>query len=111
MLRRRRELGAGDRRTPPGTPRLWFSSVVYRDRIWVLGGWSNNPVEELGRRLVLAGRQGPGRSSESNGVWKERHEHSAYVFQDKIWVAGGHAQPLSSEVWSLEVPKEWFKDK
>jgi hypothetical protein len=42
--------------------------------------------------------------------WKERHEHSAYVFQDKIWVAGGHAQPLSSEVWSLEVPESWFQD-
>ena len=26
---------------------------------------------------------------------------------DKIWVAGGHAQPLSSEVWSLELPKDW----
>lgn len=26
------------------SPRLWFSSAVYRDRIWVLGGWSNNPA-------------------------------------------------------------------
>ena len=43
-------------------------------------------------------------------VWKERHEHSAYVFQDKIWVAGGHAQPLSNEVWSLEIPKDWFEE-
>ena len=25
-------------------------------------------------------------------------------------LAGGHARPLSSEVWSLEVPKDWFKD-
>ena len=42
--------------------------------------------------------------------WKERHEHSAYVFQDKIWVAGGHAQPRSSDVWSLEISRDWFKD-
>ena len=34
-----------------------------------------------------------------------------YVLQDRIWVAAGHAKPLSSEVWSLEVPKDWFKDK
>ena len=45
----------------------------------------------------------------SNVVWKEHHEHSAYVLHDKIWVAGGHAQPLSSEVWSLEVPREGFE--
>ena len=47
----------------------------------------------------------------SGVIWKARHEHSAYVFQDKIWVVGGHAQPLSSEVWSLQVPDSWFRDR
>ena len=32
-------------------------------------------------------------------------------FHDRLWVAGGHAQPLSSEVWSLHVPPDWFKDR
>ena len=45
----------------------------------------------------------------SKVVWKERHEHSTYVLHDKIWVVGGHAQPLSSEVWSLEAPREEFQ--
>jgi hypothetical protein len=45
----------------------------------------------------------------SNVTWKERHEHSTYVFQDKIWVAGGHAKPLNSEVWTLELPKDFGK--
>ncbi|MBM4046446.1 MAG: galactose oxidase, partial [Planctomycetes bacterium] len=43
-------------------------------------------------------------------IWKARHEHSAYVFKDKIWVAGGEATPLNSEVWSLEIPPGWFGD-
>ena len=43
-------------------------------------------------------------------IWKKRHEHSAYVFQDRIWVAGGHAEPLNSEVWSLEIPDAWLED-
>ncbi len=30
------------------SPRLWFSSVVYRDHIWMLGGWSNNPSKNWG---------------------------------------------------------------
>ena len=30
------------------SPRLWFSTAVYRDKLWVLGGWSNNPSKNWG---------------------------------------------------------------
>ena len=94
----------------PWSPRIWFSSVVYRNRIWVLGGWSKEPSKNWGD--VWYSKDGKTwHEFKSDVTWKERHEHSAYVFQDKIWVAGGHAQPLSSEVWSLEVPKDYFKDE
>ena len=87
----------------PWHPRLWFSAVVYRDHMWVLGGWSNNPSKNWGD--VWYSKNGrEWKKLESAVSWKERHEHSAYVFQDKIWIAGGHAQPLSSEVWSLTLP-------
>ncbi len=93
----------------PWGARLWFSSVAYRDRLWVLGGWQNNPSKNWGD--VWYTKDGKNWKELKSGVcWKERHEHSTYVFQDKIWVAGGHAQPLSSEVWSLEVPKDWFSE-
>jgi hypothetical protein len=92
----------------PWTPRIWFSAVVYRDRMWVLGGWSNNPSKNWGD--VWYSRDGMDWTKlRSNVVWKERHEHSTYVLRDKIWVAGGHAQPLSSEVWSLEIPRDRFE--
>lgn len=92
----------------PWSPRIWFSSVVYRDHLWVLGGWSNNPSKNW--QDVWYSRNGKDwKELKSETIWKERHEHSAYVFQDKIWIAGGHAQPLSSEVWSLEIPADWFK--
>ena len=88
------------------SPRLWFSAVVYRNAIWVLGGWSNNPSKNWGDVWYSKdGRQWT--QFKSRVVWKERHEHSSYVFQDKIWVAGGHAKPLNSEVWSLQLPKNW----
>lgn len=94
----------------PWPPRLWFSSVVYRDHIWVLGGWSNNPSRNWAD--VWYSQNGRDWKQWKSAVtWKERHEHSAYVFQDKIWIAGGHAQPLSSEVWSLFVPPDWFPKK
>ena len=92
----------------PWHPRLWFSAAVYRDRLWVLGGWSNNPAKNWGD--VWYSKNG----SEwiqlrADKIWKERHEPSVFVFQDKLWVAGGHAQPLNSEVWSLELPPAFFK--
>lgn len=90
--------------------RLWFSSVVYRDRMWVLGGWSNQPSTNWGD--VWYSQDGKDwKQLKSDVIWKERHEHSAFVFQDKIWVAGGHARPLSSEVWSLDIPETWFQGK
>lgn len=90
----------------PWPARLWFSSVVYRDHLWVLGGWSNHPSQNWGD--VWYSRNGRDwKRLKTAATWKERHEHSAFVFQDRIWVAGGHAQPLSSEVWSLELPKDW----
>ena len=77
--------------------------------MWVLGGWSNNPSKNWGD--VWHSQDGKDwKQLKSKVIWKERHEHSAYVFQDKIWVAGGHAQPLISEVWSLEIPPNWFAD-
>jgi len=94
----------------PWHPRLWFASVVYRDRMWVLGGWSNNPSRNWGD--VWHSQDGRDwQQLSSDMIWKERHEHSAFVFQDKIWIAGGHAQPLSSEVWSLELPPGWLADE
>lgn len=97
-------------KSAPWHSRLWFSSVVYRDQMWVIGGWSNNPSTNWGD--VWHSRDGKNwKQLKSDVIWKERHEHSAYVFQDKIWVAGGHAKPLNSEVWSLSLDKEWSGDK
>lgn len=92
----------------PWHERLWFSSVVYRNRIWVLGGWSNNPSQNWGDVWYSANGK-DWTELKSQTIWKARHEHSAFVFQDRLWIAGGHAQPLSSEVWSLEVPEDWFE--
>ncbi|MFN9270580.1 MAG: hypothetical protein ACK5V1_18350 [Planctomycetaceae bacterium] len=87
------------------SPRLWFSAVPYRERLWVLGGWSNQPSRNWGD--CWYSRDGTEwKEWKSEQKWKERHEHSAYVFRDRLWIAGGHAQPLSSEVWSLEIPPD-----
>jgi hypothetical protein len=79
---------------------------VYRDRMWLLGGWSNNPASNWNDVWHSAdGKTWTELKTET--VWAKRHEHSAYVFQDKMWVVAGHAQPLRNDVWSLELPKGW----
>jgi hypothetical protein len=92
------------------SPRLWFTSAVYRDRMWVLGGWSNEPARNWGDVWSSADGQ-HWESLPTARCWKERHEHSTFVFQDRLWVVGGHAQPLNSEVWSLSIPPDWFAAK
>jgi hypothetical protein len=78
--------------------------------MWVLGGWSNGPSRNWDD--VWHSQDGKDwHALKSSHVWKARHEPSAFVFQDKIWIAGGHAQPLSSEVWSLDFPPDWFRGK
>jgi hypothetical protein len=92
----------------PWHERLWFSSVVYRDHIWIMGGWSNNPYKNWSD--VWYSKDGKNWSElKSEVVWKGRHEHSAFVFQDKIWVAGGMTPPLTNDVWSLFIPEKWLK--
>jgi len=92
----------------PWHERIWFSSVVYRDRIWLLGGWSNNPYKNWND--VWYSKDGKlWEKFESSPIWKERHEPSAFVFQDKIWIAGGMVPPLTNDIWSLYIPKNWFE--
>jgi hypothetical protein len=90
----------------PWHQRLWFNSVVYRDRIWVMGGWSNNPYKN--HDDVWSSKDGKNwEKFQSKTVWKGRHEASAFVFKDKIWIAGGMTPPLVNDVWSLKLPKDW----
>ena len=90
----------------PWHERLWFNSVVYRDHIWVMGGWSNNPYKN--HQDVWFTKDGKTwEEYKSDKVWKERHEASTFVFKDKIWIAGGMNPPLVNDVWSLRLPEDW----
>ncbi len=93
----------------PWKPRMWFSLVVYRNRMWMFGGWSRATGNFNDVWYTKDGKNWS--ELKSDVIWKQRHAQSAYVFRDKIWLAGGHAEPLNSEVWSLEIPEDWFGDR
>ena len=90
----------------PWHDRLWFSSVVYRGRLWLMGGWSNHPYKNWNDVWYTSdGKEW--QQLKSDVVWEGRHEHSAFVFNDKIWVTGGLVPPLQNDVWSLTLPTDW----
>ena len=94
----------------PWHERIWFSTVVYRNRIFIMGGWSNNPYKNWSD--VWYTKDGKEwKQIKSDVCWKERHELSAFVFRDKIWIAGGMNPPLVNDVWSLEINENWFDDE
>jgi hypothetical protein len=90
----------------PWSPRIWFSSVVYRNCMWVIGGWSDKPSRDFND--VFFSKNGREWTQlKTHNSFSKRHEHSTLVFKDKIWVLGGHARPLNSEVWSLWLPQSF----
>ncbi|MEY4939557.1 MAG: hypothetical protein RIQ93_1292 [Verrucomicrobiota bacterium] len=92
----------------PWHPRMWFSALVYRDRLWVLGGWSNEPSQNW-NDVWYTEDGAHWEQLKTEVTWSPRHEHSGYVLADKIFIAGGNARPLQNDVWSLALPSDWGK--
>ncbi len=64
------------------------TSVVYKDRIWLLSGW--NTQKNKGLKDVWWSRDGEHWSKTSEDTpWLGREDHTSIVFQDKIWIMGG----------------------
>ena len=103
----------------PGSSVGWLGrnghgSVVFRGRIWILGGggdvmkkyndvWSSvdgiNWVEESARPGVIVG-------------WLGRNGHSSVVFRNKIWILGGFTDMMGylDDVWSSTDGRKWVKE-
>lgn len=90
--------------TAPWPARIWSSCVVYRNRIFLIGGFRAQPKwENLGD--VWYSDDGENwRQLETETNWSPRHEYSPYVFDGKLWVVAGNSWPLQNDVWSLEIP-------
>jgi hypothetical protein len=88
----------------PWPARIWSSCVVYRDRIFLLGGFRAQPQWENLSDVWYSsdGKNWHQLQTETNP--SARHEHSPYVFDGKLWVVAGNSWPLLNDVWSLEIP-------
>ena len=74
--------------------------------MWLLGGWANDPYRNFDDVWYSAdGVQWHQLKTET--IWSPRHEHSVWVFDDRIWLAAGNAWPLVNDGWSLHRPEHW----
>jgi peptidoglycan/xylan/chitin deacetylase (PgdA/CDA1 family) len=97
-------------------PRDSSGEVVYKDRLWLLGGWFDSfsaPPRDVwsspnGATWTLATKNAP---------WKSSDLPMALSFDGRMWLMGGWfngrlpGHSASREVWSLEIPKDWFDDR
>jgi hypothetical protein len=90
----------------PWSPRIWFSSVVHRNRMWLLGGWSNKPSKNWNDVWHTADGV-KWEELKTDTIWSKRHEQSHYVFKDSVWIVAGNPWPLTNDVWHLELPAGW----
>jgi len=85
---------------------MWHAVVVYRDRLWLLGGWNREDGNFGDVRCSDDGAEWT--QVTADVVWSPRHEHSALVHDDRIWVIAGCGEDLGSQVWSLHTPTDFF---
>jgi hypothetical protein len=84
-------------------PRIWNSAIVYKNRLWMMGGFRAEPTWNNFNDVWFSADGAEWNQLASEEVWSPRHEFSAYVFDDKLWVVGGNAWPLQNDTWYLEI--------
>ena len=89
--------------TPATTDAAWsarynHSSVVFDDKIWVLGGQANSIKND-----VWYSTDGKSWSEIStSNIWDTRKNHTSVVFKDTIWVLGGRDDIANkNDIWFL----------
>jgi hypothetical protein len=99
------------------TPKAAFSqraghvSVVFNDKIWVIGG---NSTPTNFKNDVWYSSDGKNWHLATNSAsFHPRSDHSAVVFDGKIWIIGGawtdENSHFLSDVWYSENGSEWFR--
>ena len=83
--------------------RMWHSCAAYAGRLWLFGGFEAEPEWVNFDDTWYSADGESWERFPSPSHWSPRHEISAYVFDDKLWVVGGNAWPLQNDVWTLEV--------
>ncbi|MHB8736840.1 MAG: thioredoxin family protein [Terriglobales bacterium] len=104
-------------------PRDGAGALVFRDRMWLLGGWNPNDKRHFPRITsndVWSSHDGAAWRLEKpnsfvdqfdpSGDWEGRHTGGYVVYKDKMWIIGGDANQkhYQNDVWNSADGKTWF---
>jgi hypothetical protein len=89
------------------TSRMGHGCVVFKDKIWILGGFGEN-----GKTLNDVWSFDPKEGFKPHGParWPPRCMFAAAVFGEKIWIYGGATAPLADcldDMWTSEDGEHW----
>jgi hypothetical protein len=83
--------------------------VVYRGRLWLVGGSSVHP-NQTSNKVWSFDPSIPAWKQEKDAPFPARMGHSCVVFQDRIWVLGGVSKNRSlQDVWSYGEQEDAWK--
>ncbi|HBL31248.1 MAG TPA: galactose oxidase [Acidobacteria bacterium] len=80
------------------------TAAVFRDRLWVLGGWGTGPLND-----VWTSPDGIDWQNVGEAPWAARKAHAGVVFEDRLWVLGGGTggTEQAHDVWSSPDGVTW----
>jgi len=91
----------------PWAARSGHSSLVYDNKMWVMGGWDSSAVRlndvwysTDGANWTLA---------IDHAGWSARVSHASIVYDNKMWVMGGDNGSLINDVWYSNNGKDWIR--
>lgn len=77
------------------SPRAWHTSVVFNNKMWVIGGYNGDGTLNGGTDFfndVWSSTDGINWTLETaNAAFSARYDHTSVVFDNKLWVIGGKA--------------------
>ena len=79
------------------------ASVVFNDKLWVLGGYDGDYQND-----VWYSEDGANwTQATASADWSGRSEHTSAMFQDKLWILGGYGGNSQHDVWYSEDGISW----
>ena len=80
------------------------ATVVFHDRLWVLGGWGTGPLNDVWSSADAANWT----LVTAAAPWAARKAPAAVVFQDRVWLLGGSlGVETTHDVWSSADGAAW----
>ncbi len=94
----------------PWGERRSLTSVVFQDKIWIMGGWG--PIQGYQNNVWYSLDGLNWIEAVSEAEWSPREGHALLVFDEKIWLIGGvvyDEKEFKNDVWYSEDGLDWIQ--